>query len=328
MRKKMTTIRRCPVCRSAVNSSDSTHCPECGAVLDREFSDAESIRVDNIIKKVKQQIVSPDDRADVQTSGTGGAGGGRDIAEILSEAAFQSILNENCSRDEDSAVEDSRSDPEMSAGQGGVSDGPHPYQSDSGFEDAGKKRAAPFGTVLESFKQVHSSSGLDDARDDVTKSSPDTSQEFDSLMVEEDPPVAEQPYSGKRPEQHKPAASKSRTWWGGTRQTLWLLCVLLLCIVFFRIFGPERKEPTLEDFFRPGNPDIEFLDAIEFLEKHYEKQRKQNAGIEGISANETFADSLQSSQPVGAKAEESFGQASDNATIRGLSSPAFKGPTP
>jgi len=322
----MTILRKCPVCLSTVNSGDSTRCVECGAVLDRENSAADSIAVDDIIKKVKQQITPLDDTANVQPPGAGSVDG-KDISEVLSDDAFQSILHESRGKEEASPVEDAQASPEMPAGQGGqagVSAGAYPGQSDAGFGDAEEERLAPFSTVLGSFKQAHSPSEMDDAQHDAMKSSPNADQEFDPEMAASDS------RSGHRdqPEQVPPAAPKRRTWWGTTRQTLWLLVVLLGCIVFFRIFGPEKKEPTIEDFFRPGTPDIKFLDAIEFLEKYYERHPDKRVGNAGTQADEAFAGSMQLPQPVDRTDAEPTGQAPDNSTPRDPFSPASREPTP
>ncbi len=322
----MTILRKCPVCQSTVNSGDSTRCAECGAVFDRENSAADSIVVDDIIKKVKQQITPLEDSANVQLPGAGSADG-RDISEILSDDAFQSILHESRGKDEASPVEDVQASPEMPAGQGGqagVFAGAYPGQSDVGFGDAGEERSVPFGTVFGSFKQADSSSGMDDAQHDAMKSSPNAGQEFDPEMAVSDS------RSGHRdqPKQAAPVAPKRRTWWGTTRQTLWLLVVLLVCIVFFRIFGPEKKEPTIEDFFRPGTPDIKFLDAIEFLEKYYERHPDKRVGNAGTQADEAFAGSMQPPQPVDRADVEPTGQAPDNNTPQDPFSPASRGATP
>jgi hypothetical protein len=158
------------------------------------------------------------------------------------------------------------------------------------------------------------------------KSSPNAGQEFDPEMAASDS------RSGHRdqPEQvfSAPAAPKRRTWWGTIRQTLWFLGVLLVCLVFFRIFGPEKKEPTIEDFYRPGTPDIKFLDAIEFLEKYYEQHPDKRAGNAGTLADEAFAESMQPLQPVDRTDAEPIGQAPDNSTPRDPFSPASREPTP
>jgi len=321
----MTILRKCPACRSTVNSGESSHCPECGAVLGHESSSAENIEVDNLIKKIKQQIVPADDTSDAQSPGAG-----RDISEVLSEAAFQSILHETKGDDEASPVEDVQASPGMPAGPGGgqagVSAGAYPGQSDSGVGDAKEERSAPFSTVLGSYKQTHSPSENDDAQHHAMKNSPTVGQESDPEMAVSDS------RSGHRdqPEQATPApvAPKRRTWWGATRQTLWLLVVLLVCIIFFRIFGPEKKEPTLEDFFRPDNPDINFLDAIEFLEKYYEQHPDKRVGNAGTQADKDFAGIMQPPQSVDRTDAELSGQALDNTTPRDPFSPASRGATP
>jgi hypothetical protein len=104
--------------------------------------------------------------------------------------------------------------------------------------------------------------------------------------------------------------------------------ILLACIIFFRLFGPQKKEPTFEDVFRPGNPDIEFLEAINFLEKYYARQRKQQAGNAAMQAAETPPGSMQPSQPVDDTDAEYLGQAPDNSTPRDPFSPASKESTP
>jgi hypothetical protein len=129
------------------------------------------------------------------------------------------------------------------------------------------------------------------------------------------------------PDPQKPAPNP-RTFWSFTRQTFWLFFLLVVCIVFFRIFGPDKKEPTIEDFFRPGNPDVEFLDAIEFLEKYYERQRKQNAAHEDIPDDDSVYGNMQARPPVAGNAAGPFAQVADNTTAQESFPPASKGTTP
>ena len=163
-----------------------------------------------------------------------------------------------------------------------------PQGSDKGLPDDGEERSAAFSKVLGSYKQAQFVTPGRALSNVIRGKRPATTgQVSGSAAADQGCRAAEQPYF-VRPEQvEKPAEPKRRTWRGVTRQTLWLLLILLACIVFFRIFGPERKKPTIEDFFRPGNPDIEFLDAINFLEKYYERQRKQQAANAGMQAAET-----------------------------------------
>jgi hypothetical protein len=289
----MTTIRRCPDCRVPLSLSDSTHCPECGTVLDNADSAADSTAVDEIIKTVKEQIISSDKHADAQLSDEGSEDA-RDVAGLLSGSDFQDILGETRSDEESASLDSTQASPEM----------------------PGEERSAPFSTVLGSFKQSRSPLGKDDAQHDAMRSSFNAGQEFDPEKAGSDT------RSGHRdqPEQAPPDvhAPKPRTWWSFTRQTLWLLLILLMCVVFFRIFGPERKEPSIEDFFRPGNPDVEFLDAINFLEKYYERERKKQALNPSLQSDEDLLGSIQPQplQPIDWKDDEFSEQAPDNSTPR------------
>lgn len=319
----MNTIRRCPVCRSSVNLIESTHCPECGALLDRK-DPADSAAVDDIIKSVKEQIAPLDDFTDTQ-SPEPGSQDEKDVAALLSGIDFQSILDESLSDDELSPPEDGQTFPENPVGT--ALPGQSAGDSDKGFVDDGEDHSAAFSKVLGSYKQAHSPFGEGAEQRDTPESGLSTGQVFGSAAADRASRAAERPYPGRPPQPKKPAP-KQRTWWGSTRQTLWLLLILLACIVFFRIFGPERKEPTFEDYFRPGNPDIEFLDAINFLEKYYERQRKQQAANQAMQAAETPAGSMQTSQSVNRADEESSRQAPDNSTFRDPFSPASREPTP
>jgi hypothetical protein len=313
---KMTTLPRCPDCRAPLSLSDSTHCPECGTVLGNADSAADSTAVDKIIKTVKEQIISSDKHADAQLSDEG-SGDAKDVAGLLSGSDFQDILGETSSDEESSLIEGTQASPEIS----------------------GEERSSPFSTVLGSFKSSRSHSEADPALDDGSESI-SAADAFDPAMVDGDSSAAEKAYrdsrSGHRdqPEQAPPDvhvhAPKPRTWWSFTRQTLWLLLILLMCVVFFRIFGPERKEPSIEDFFRPGNPDVEFLDAINFLEKYYERERKKQALNPSLQSDEDFLGSMQPLQPIDWKDDEPSEQAPDNSTPRvpAAASSVFSDPMP
>ena len=296
----MTIKRRCPDCRALLSLSDSTHCPQCGTVLGNADSAADSSTVDEIIKTVKEQIVSSDTHADVQLPDEGSEDG-RDVAGLLSGSDFQEILSESLSDEESPLLDGAQVSPEM----------------------PGDERSSPFSTVLGSFKSPRSHSDVDSAFDDTPESSC-VADTFDPAMVDEDSSAAKNDYSDTRseyrdqPEQAPRVfdAPKPRTWWGSTRQTLWLLLILLLCVVFFRVFGPERKEPSIEDFFRPGNPDVEFLEAINFLEKYYERERKKQALNPSLQSDEDIFGSMQSLQPIDRKDGEFSEQVPSNRTPR------------
>jgi len=300
----MTTIRRCPDCRAPLSLSDSTHCPECGTVLDNAYSAADSTTVDEIIKTVEEQIVSSDKHADAQLSDEGSEDG-REVADLLSGSDFQDILGESRSDDESSLIEGTQASSEM----------------------PGEERSSPFSTVLGSFKSSRSPSEAEPALDDASEST-SAADAFDPGIVFSDSRSghSDQPAQAPPP----PAAPKLRTWWSFTRQTLWLLLILFVCVIFFRLFGPERKEPSIEDFFRPGNPDVEFLDAINFFEKYYERQRKTQALNAILQSDEDPLGSMQPFQPIDRKDDESSEQAPDNSTPRvpAAASSVFSDPIP
>ena len=306
---EMNTIRRCPVCRSTVNAIESTRCPECGALLDREDC-ADSASVDDILKTVKEQIAPLDDSIDIQSS-EAGRHDEKDVAALLSGLDFQAILDESLGDDELPLLEDGHAFPENPAAT--ALPGQSAAGSGKGLLDDDEERSAAFSKVLESYKQMQSHFGGESERSDTPESVfASTSQGLGSAAADRDDRTGERPYYVRPDNGEKPVEPKRLTWWGCTRQTLWLLLILLACIVFFRLFGPEKKEPTFEDVFRPGNPDIEFLDAINFLEKYYERQRKQQAGNAGMQAVETPAGSMQPSPPVNDTDAEYLGQAPDN----------------
>jgi hypothetical protein len=90
-------------------------------------------------------------------------------------------------------------------------------------------------------------------------------------MIDAPDPAA----AGAQPDSPAP---RPRTWQGATRQTIYLLLVLLACIFLFRLLGPKKKEPSIDDLFQPGKTDIEFLDAINYLEKYYEQHPELKRG--------------------------------------------------
>jgi hypothetical protein len=321
---EMNTIRRCPVCRSTVNAIESTRCPECGALLDREDS-ADSASVDDILKTVKEQITPLDDSIDRQSS-KAGRQDEKDVAALLSGLDFQAILDESLSDDELPLLEDGHAFPENPAGI--ALPGQSAAVSGKGLVDDGEDHSVAFSKVLESYKQTQSHFDGETERSDTPENGFATGQESGFAAVDRDVWDAERPYYVRPENGEKQVEPERITWWGYTRQTLWLLLILLVCIVFFRLFGPERKEPTIEDYFRPGNPDVELLDAINFLEKYHERQRKQQAGNAGMQAAETPAGSMQPSQPADDTDAGYAGQASDNSTPRDPFSPASGESTP
>jgi hypothetical protein len=305
----MNTIRRCPVCRSTVNAIESTRCPECGALLDREDS-AASVSVDAILKTVKDQISPFDDSTDTQ-SPEAGRQDEKDVAGLLSGLDFQAILDESLNDDELSPPEDGQTFSENPSGS--ALPGQSAAGSDKVFPDEAEERSAAFSKVLGSYKQARSSSREGAAPESSLATN---GQVSGSSADDMDVGASERPYF-IRPEQgEKPAVLKRPTWRGVTRQTLWLLLILLACIVFFRLFGPDRKKPAIEDFFRPGKPDIEFLEAVNFLEKYYERQRKQQDANAGLQAAGVPAGDMQPSQTIDETDAEYLGQDPDNSTPR------------
>ena len=184
--------------------------------------------------------------------------------------------------------------------------------------------------MLGSFKQAQARVDLGAMREEASTGSSAAVQGCVSRNYEEVLPASEPDYPG-RPEPAKLTETPNRrTWWGSTRQILWLMILLLACIIFFRVFGPERKKTNIEDFFRPGDQDIEFLEAIEFLEKYYEKKRKQKSGIADFEVGETLPADTQPAHVPDAEPETPAGQAPDTAATpaRNAPSPASKGPQP
>lgn len=292
-------------------------------MLEREDS-ADSAAVDDILKTVKEQITPLDDFTDTQ-SPEAGRQDEKDVAALLSGIDFQLILDESLSDDEVSPPEGGQTFLENPVGT--ALPGQSAAGSDKGLVDDGEERSAAFSKVLGSYKQAQSQSRQDAVQRDIPESGPAIAQVSGSEASDRDF-RAVRPYYVRPEQAKKQAAPKRRTWRGFTRQTLWLLLILLACIVFFRIFGPQRKEPVFEDYFRPGNPDIKFLDAINFLENYYEQQRKQPTGNAGMQAVETPAGSMQPSQPVDDTDSEYLGQVPDNSTPRNPFSPASGESTP
>jgi hypothetical protein len=321
----MNTIRRCPVCRSTVNAIESTRCPECGALLDRGDC-ADSVSVDDILKTVKEQITPLNDFIDIQ-SPEAGRQDEKDVAALLSGLDFQAILDESLGDDELFSPEDGLIFPENPAGT--VLPGQPAAGSGKALLDDGEEDAAAFSKVLESYKQTHSHFDGETERSDTPENGLTTAgQASGAAAADRDVWTADRPYYVRPEPVEKPVEPERLTWRGCTRQTLWLLLILLACIVFFRLFGPERKEPTFEDVFRPGNPDIEFIDAVNFLEKYYERKRKQQAANTGMQAAEIPAGSMQPAQAVDGTGAENLGQAPDNSTPRDPLSPASGESTP
>ena len=239
---QMNTIRRCPVCRSPVNSIESTRCPECGALLDRDDS-ADSTSVDDILKTVKEQINPLDDSIDTQ-SFEAGRQDEKDISALLSGLDFQSILDESLSDDELYPPEDGQTFPENPAGT--ALPGQSAAGSGKGLLGDGEERSAAFSKVLESYKQAHSPFGQGSLQSDTPENGfAATGQVPGSAATDRDVRAAEQPYFVRPENVEKPLEPKRRTWRGVTRQTLWLLLILLACIVFFRIFAPDEERADL-----------------------------------------------------------------------------------
>lgn len=275
----MTTLRRCPVCRHTVSSEDCTHCPECSAVLsfDRPVADR---AVQDILQNVKQQIDAIDDAAD-------DAGPvDRDIAAILSGRDFQSLLGESSNDGEDMPAGQASGEP-LSGGPaappgapGGSLGNEQPDSpSDSAPDAAGRQSPSPFGAALGSLKHTPAAP---DAEEPQRGS--DIWDRYSFLLDDG-------PDSGGAATPPEPGALKPRTWWGLTRQSLYLLLVLLACIILFRLFAPKKKEYTIGDFFQPGKTDVEFLDAIEYLEKYYERHPELKRGTVVQQAAEDRAES-------------------------------------
>jgi len=249
----MTTIRRCPVCRQTVSSEDCTRCPECSAALEPERPVAEAVQ--DILKNVKQQIdpldVDLDEPEEID----------RDIAAILSGSDFQEILEESLREEGDV--------------RGPVPGKPPADQTafpaGSAAAPAGPERSSPFGTALGSLKHKHADPAEADASVGQTPGGSDTWDGYSFLLDDgPDPGALDTPSASVAP--------SPRRWWGFTRQTLYLLLLLLVCLFLFRLFGPREKKYDVEDFFQPGNSDIDFLAAINYLEKYYEQHPELKRG--------------------------------------------------
>jgi hypothetical protein len=110
---------------------------------------------------------------------------------------------------------------------------------------------------------------------------------------------------------------KPRSWIHTARQIAGVLLLVFLSIVFFRIFGPERSQPSVEELFRPGNPDIEFLDALEQIENYYASKGKKKSAALGTDdlGEEDFGESP-SSQPASNGNTVYLDDSADNSTPR------------
>jgi len=95
----MTIMNRCPVCRNAIKSTESTQCPECGAALVPERPAASSAEIKDIIETVKQQIDMPGEHAGTQSPDMDNSDGDA-TSELLSSVDFQSVLDESLGDDE------------------------------------------------------------------------------------------------------------------------------------------------------------------------------------------------------------------------------------
>ena len=113
----------------------------------------------------------------------------------------------------------------------------------------------------------------------------------------------------------KPSSLERRTWWNTARQILGVLLLVFVSIVFFRIFGPERKQPTITDLFRPDNSDIEFLDALEQVESYYERMSKKDSANTVNPGGEIFEESL-APQPALRTNAVYYDNTVDNSTLQ------------
>jgi hypothetical protein len=300
----MNTTRTCQVCFSSVTSEECTHCPACGAKLDADHPVTDSTSVHDILKNVKQQIDALDGIAEEQPD-EDGSDHERDVSVILSNLDFQALLNENLS-DGDSAEsgESSELPPDDASAEGMQTaidsvtartdlSADHPDGSDT---TADPEQPSAIGKALGSYKQTHVPAAEQAAAPVPAHSSAESRDSEPALSRYES--ADSDMYVPVRPDAHDPpAGNKPRTWRGGARQTIWLVLLLLLSIALFRIFGPDKKEPTIDDFFQPGNPEVRFLDAVNFLEEYYERQRTEQTRAEAMQPADAPDEGMQPYQP-------------------------------
>ncbi len=206
----------------------------------------------DILRNVRKQIDPLDAVAD------GPAAGDRDIDAILGGSDFQALLDESL-RDTDDALET----------HSGNFAGPPAEASGSGQDAGGTERPSRFGTALGSMQPKHSAAA--DGHAGQPPGGQDFWERYPFLIDAAPEPSGTDAHSGS-------AARSSGTWRGITRQTVYILLVLLACIVLFRLLGPKKKEPSTEDLFQPDKADIEFLDAINYLEKYYDEHPELKSG--------------------------------------------------
>jgi hypothetical protein len=249
-----------------------------------------SDEIKDLIETVKQQIDTPGDQADIHSPDVDSAEGD-DSAELLSGVDFQSVLDKSLGSDESlppDSVQEEQADRMPDTGDSSMQDQPDEPPAEP--EQETRKTVVPYGE-----KQAGSDEGA---------SRPDIS-DINSIVD----PVG---FSRK-----KSSASDRLPLFKTARQILGVLLLVFLSIVFFRIFGPERRQPTVEELFRPGNPDIEFLDALEQIEKYYDSRRKKMSAAPGTdSLGEEDFEQSPSSQPASNGNTVNLDDSADNSTPR------------
>lgn len=259
-------------------------------MLEPERPAAEAVQ--DILKNVKHQI-DPLDEPDAE------AARDRDIAAILSGSDFQAILDESLRESEDVS----------GASSGKPAAGQSAFPADSAPLTAGRERPSPFGTALGSLKNK-----IADPSDDTPAGETQGgSGTFDGDLFFLDNGAD----TGAADPLPDSVARKPRRWWGSTRQILYLLLLLLVCLFLFRLFGPKKKVPTIEDFFQPGNPDIEFLDAVNYLEKYYERHPELKRGKQVQQSDEDLTEPVSTPRAWGGTESDASGSSPETAAGQG-----------
>jgi len=298
----MTTLRRCPVCQRPVGSDEYAHCPGCGAALDSARFSPDSSSLRDILDTVKKQIDGIDE-TDEALTGNGAGDEDKDVEKLLSGIGAGSLPDER------------------SADDGRVDDRPGIAP-----DTAAAEHPSPFSDALGSLKKKHAFSIEDEGHGDADAPCPeirdgyseergDYSESVESLCPELVPFEEDDEDAGE-----SMPVTRTRTWRGITRQTFYLFLLLVVSIALFRFLAPRKEEPTIEDFFQPGNPDIEFLDALNFLEKYYARHPELRTVIKPDTTSGTLPGVTQSRRPADAAAGGGAAQAADNDSTRASSS--------
>lgn len=306
----MSTSRRCHVCQKPVVLEDCRYCPECGAPLSSSRPSARDEDVQDILRTVRDHIDGLDG-ADPEEPAAEPSEQDRNVAAILSNLDFPTFRGTSPSQaGEQSSYGDARDDgaPVDDRPAGPASEPPDKVKTASPDNPP-----AAFGRVLASMRRQDSAEQPEDTSSHAAEVRHDRGEE--SAPAGFDIEDYEDPFDVTGEDAGREEPPLKRSWWGSTRQTLYLLLLLLASIVLFRIFVPAKKEPTIEDFFRPGNPDIEFLDAINFLEKYYQRHPELRSGRKTQPLDETASVGVQ--PPRASKEDAGASSAvSDNATGR------------